>query len=73
MADPLVSIIIPCYNSNSTLPRALASILLQTYQNWECIVIDDGSIHKASTVLAKISDPRFRYIELKENKGRDKN
>ncbi|MDZ4660837.1 MAG: glycosyltransferase family 2 protein [Pseudomonadota bacterium] len=70
MGEPLVSIIIPCYNSNSTLPRALASVHTQTYKNWECIVIDDGSIHKASEIMGAFSDSRFRYIELPKNSGR---
>ena len=45
MSEPhsLVSIIMTCYNGKSSLPMALASIICQTYENWELIFVDDGS------------------------------
>ncbi|WP_417887302.1 glycosyltransferase family 2 protein [Zunongwangia sp.] len=43
MNNPLVSIIIPTYNRAHYIGETLESVIMQTYQNWECIVIDDGS------------------------------
>ena len=43
MKNPLVSIIIPTYNRASLIGETLQSVLAQTYKNWECIIIDDGS------------------------------
>ncbi|HON52504.1 MAG TPA: glycosyltransferase [Bacteroidales bacterium] len=39
----LFSIIIPTYNRAHILPHTIASVLAQTYTNWECIIVDDGS------------------------------
>lgn len=65
MNNPLVSVIIPCYNQAQFLPEALQSVLEQTYQNWECIIVNDGSpdnTHEVAQIwLAK--DKRFKYIE----------
>lgn len=59
----LVSIIIPCYNYGWLLAETLDSVLAQTYQQWECIVIDDGSTDTTRTVAESYQrrDARFRY------------
>ena len=44
MENNLVSIIIPSFNSENLIKETLNSVLHQTYSNWECIVVDDGSI-----------------------------
>ncbi|GAT62863.1 glycosyltransferase family 2 protein [Paludibacter jiangxiensis] len=67
---PLISIIVPCYNQAQYLPEALDSVLAQTYTNWECIIVNDGSPDNTEEV-AKIycnKDSRFKYI-FKENGG----
>lgn len=66
----LVSVIVPAYNQESYIDDCLNSIIAQTYQNWECIIVDDGSTDKT---LEKIKiwtakDSRFRYI-TKQNSG----
>lgn len=68
--NPLVSIIIPCYYQAQYLPEALQSVLDQTYQNWECIIVNDGSPDHTEAVAKKWlgKDNRFRYI-YKENGG----
>lgn len=72
MTAPLVSVMIPAFNAASTLPVALASLLAQTYQNWECIVVDDGSTDSTSELMFNVvtRDKRFKFICLGENFGR---
>ncbi len=67
---PLVSVTMPCYNARATLPMALASLLAQDYQNWECIVVDDGSTDDPQEILEAAADPRFRLVRFEENRGR---
>lgn len=70
MMKHLISVTIPCYNSVATLSLALASLLAQTYENWECILVDDGSTDHPEAVVAQINDPRIRCIRLDQNRGR---
>ena len=66
----LVSIIIPCYNLSQYLSETLDSVLAQTYQSWECIIINDGSIDNTEKI-AKLyvdKDKRFKYI-YQNNQG----
>ena len=64
---PLVSIIIPSYNSASTLPKAVDSALVQSYESVEVIVIDDGSRDETVSVLESYGD-RIRW-ETGPNRG----
>lgn len=63
MSDPLVSIIIPTFNRAHLIGETLDSIIAQTYENWECIIVDDGSSDNTDEVLAKYinKDERFHY------------
>lgn len=65
-----ISVIIPCYNQSSFLNDTCNSIIKQTYKNWECLIIDDGSTDNCKKVSQKIcdKDDRFKYI-YKENGG----
>lgn len=62
---PLVSIIIPTYNRAHLIGETLDSVLAQTYQNWECIVVDDGSTDNTDDVLKAYSntDARIKYYK----------
>jgi glycosyltransferase involved in cell wall biosynthesis len=65
----LVSVIIPTYNRASFIEAAIRSVLAQTYTDLELIVVDDGSSDETASLVAGISDPRFRYIR-QPNRGR---
>lgn len=66
-SNPLVSVIIPCYNYGEFLAEALDSILEQTYSNWECIVVNDGSTDNSEELGLEYQnrDIRFKYIYQK--------
>ena len=67
----LVSVIIPTFNRAHLLPRALDSLLKQSYKNWEALVIDDASTDDTKSVIANYikKDNRFHFYPLKENSG----
>lgn len=67
LKKPLVSVIIPTYNSASFVAQSVESVLQQTYENIEIIVVDDGSTDDTETVLAPYKD-KIRYIK-KTNGG----
>ncbi|MDF2552044.1 MAG: glycosyltransferase [Chryseobacterium sp.] len=70
MPQPFVSVIVPCYNQAQYLDECLQSVFDQTYLNWECIIVNDGSpdnTREIATAWTK-KDPRFIYFE-KENGG----
>ncbi len=69
--NPLVSIIIPTYNRAHLIGKTLLSVQNQTFPDWECIVIDDGSADDTEEVVKKFSmkDPRFRYLKNERKKG----
>jgi glycosyltransferase involved in cell wall biosynthesis len=68
--EPLVTIIIPTYNRAHFIGDTLDSIIAQTYVNWECIIIDDGSTDNTSLIINEylIKDNRFRYYHRPETK-----
>lgn len=66
----LISVMIPCYNAAKTLPLALASLIAQTYENWECLVVDDGSTDHPGRLVQHLKDPRINYTRLDKNYGR---
>ena len=64
MVKDLVSIIIPSFNRSELIVETLDSIIEQTYTNWECIIVDDGSTDGTIDVLKKYNkkDSRFKYF-----------
>ena len=67
---PLISVVIPAYNAELFLDETLESVLSQTYENWECIIVNDGSTDSTESVAKKWceKDSRFRLTN-KENGG----
>ena len=63
----LLSIIIPVYNSEKYLRNCLNSVVAQTYSQWECLLIDDGSTDHSSEICKSYSerDSRFKYLRKK--------
>jgi glycosyltransferase involved in cell wall biosynthesis len=66
--SPVVSVIIPTYNRARFVGQAIQSVLDQTFQDFELIVVDDGSTDNTRTVVEEFTDPRIRYIH-QENMG----
>ncbi len=58
---PLVSIIIPTFNRANIISETLDSVLGQTYENWECIVVDDGSTDTSKALLKTYVDKDARF------------
>lgn len=67
----MISIVIPTYNREQILPRTLDSIAAQTYGEWECIIVDDGSRDKSMDVATQYAkkDKRFRVLSNTLHKG----
>ena len=74
-SQPLISIIVPTFNRAHIIGDTLNSIMAQTYQNWECIVLDDGSRDNTkSSILDYLDkDSRFQYFSRPKNKPKGAN
>ena len=68
---PLVSVVMPVYNSDKYLAEAIESILAQTFTDFELIIVDDGSEDSSAEIMGSYAarDSRIRLIELAENGG----
>jgi len=69
MKKPLVSIMMPAYNAGKYIRRAIESVLAQTYENWELIIIDDCSTDNTYEIAASYKDPRIRILRHEQNMG----
>lgn len=70
-SQPLVSVIMPCYNMEKYLPATIASVRGQTFPGWELIIVDDVSTDKTQAVLQDYGDqdPRIRWMVQGEHAG----
>ncbi len=68
-APPAVSVIIPTYNRAELVTRAIGSVLGQTFQDFEVLVVDDGSTDATEAVVGEVGDPRVRYLRQPHNQG----
>lgn len=67
--DDLVSIIMPSYNTGKYIGESIRSVLNQSYQNWELIIVDDASTDQTDEVIKRFSDKRIHYIKNSKNSG----
>ena len=65
----MISVIIPTYNRENSILRSVKSVLNQTYNDIEVIVVDDGSTDNTANLIKSITDKRLRYFKYKKNKG----
>jgi glycosyltransferase involved in cell wall biosynthesis len=67
---PSLSIVVPAYNAQATLAETLDALANQTYQNWECVIVNDGSVDDTQSIAASFAqrDRRFRLVS-QENRG----
>jgi glycosyltransferase involved in cell wall biosynthesis/peptidoglycan/xylan/chitin deacetylase (PgdA/CDA1 family) len=71
---PRVSVIIAAYNAEKVIEAAISSIVSQTFEDWECILCDDGSTDNTEQAIRKAigNDPRFTLLKNDENMGHAK-
>jgi glycosyltransferase involved in cell wall biosynthesis len=78
--NPIISVIVPCYNQAEYLNECLESVVKQSYDDWECIIVNDGSTDDTDIIVQEWleRDKRFKYIKIKNggvcnarNKGID--
>jgi glycosyltransferase involved in cell wall biosynthesis len=69
METPLISIILPVYNREKYIGESIESILNQTYENFELIIINDGSNDKTENIITKYNDSRIFYYKNENNRG----
>jgi glycosyltransferase involved in cell wall biosynthesis len=73
---PLVSTVIIFFNSEKFLAEAIESVIAQTYDNWELLLVDDGSVDNSSAIAinyAKNYPEKIRYLEHENHQNRGKN
>ncbi len=68
--EPSVSIILPTFNRSRLILRAVSSVLFQTFENWELIIVDDGSTDATFQLLNKLilTDERVKYVKHSNRK-----
>ena len=69
MIDGLVSIIMPSWNTGRFIAESIQSVINQTYQKWELLIVDDCSTDNTDAVVASFGDARIRYLHNEHNSG----
>lgn len=69
MSSPLISIIVPCYNQTEFLDECLQSVLDQTFNDWECIIVNDGSPDNTEEIAKNWVEKDGRFIYFKKENG----
>ena len=66
---PMVSVVLPVFNGELSIGRAVQSVLAQTMSDLELVVVDDGSADRTSSVVSRYSEPRLKLVKLANNSG----
>ena len=69
MNQPRVSVILPVLNQSEWLKESIASVVAQTFKEWELLILDDGSTQDIKSVVESFNDKRIQYFRFDENKG----
>ncbi|MDA1043862.1 MAG: glycosyltransferase, partial [Verrucomicrobia bacterium] len=69
LEQPLVSILMATYNRSNVIVYAIESVLAQSYEHWELIVVGDACTDDTENVVNAIGDPRIKFINLEHNIG----
>ena len=69
MESPLVSIILTLYNGEQFVRQAIESVLSQTFQNWELVIVNDASVDRSMEIVKSFHDDRIRVLYLECNMG----
>lgn len=68
-SSPAVSVVLPTYNRRDRLPRSITSVLRQSHEDFELIIVDDGSTDGTDEFVRGLADPRITYIKETDNRG----
>jgi len=68
---PTISVVISTFNRSDRLKKAIQSVLAQTFEDFELIIVDDASKDNTQAVIQSFKDPRIRYLRRKKNFGND--
>lgn len=68
-SKPLISVVMPAFNAQAHLAEAMQSVLGQTYEHFELILVDDGSSDETLGIARSFNDPRIRIVENEKNLG----
>ncbi len=66
----MITVVVPAFNAHADLPRALTSICMQTWSDWQCVVVDDGSTPPLRDIVEELCDVRIRVVRHDVNRGR---
>ena len=66
---PSISVLMPAYNAQAFIRQSVQSVLAQTFEDFELIVVNDGSTDDTAAILAAFDDPRLRIIDNPRNLG----
>lgn len=69
MSNPAITVVMPTHNRSRLLERAVASVQAQSYQDWELVIVDDGSTDETPSMLAGLSDARIRFLRNEQALG----
>lgn len=69
MAQPYFTICLPSYNAGAFIGETLDSLMRQTFTDWQCLVVDDGSTDDTEAAVLSVGDPRIRFVRNDHNVG----